>query len=433
MKRIRIKLLLAIFLLSLVAFLTNDFGLIDIEKTSIITAIAIDKSGDEYTVTAQVAVPEATDQNSENQKAVISANGKTIGFAIKRLGNLTGWFPKLSFCNLIILGDEVVNQDVISILDYFAKTLKVQDSSLVVMAEKKGQELLELTSPLDNISSFAIQKILLKNPGLDKDVSTIDLKTFVASYYSKTASGYMPIIKVVEDVEGIPDNSADSGGSSSSGSQGGSSSSGGSSGGGQNSSSGGGSSGTNGSSQGGSSDEQGKGHTVFDATSTALFYKGVKVGELTPRQTVAFNVLNNEVMETAFEVSFPPSADVNEQIYLITMLSSNSKKDIEIKDGNLYLNVNVDIYCKISDSTVVDYNQPLVSDSPLPLRIKSKAEQIIQNSVEEVIQKERDTNCDILGIKEHLYRYLTPYYSMLKDTATQKIISTVKVNVTSSK
>ena len=130
--------ILAVFLV-FTFFFSNDFGLIDVEKTSIITAIAIDKEDDgSYVATAQIAVPEATDTNTENQKAQISGKGSTIGAAIKDLGDTSGWFPKLSFCNLILVGNGFSESNVIKVLDYFAKTLRVQDSALVAMSDKKA-------------------------------------------------------------------------------------------------------------------------------------------------------------------------------------------------------------------------------------------------------------------------------------------------------
>ena len=86
-----------------VFFFSNDFGIIDIEKTAIITAVAIDITDNgEYEVTAQIAVPEATDANTENKKAQISGTGSTVASAIKNIGEISGWFPSLSFCNIII-------------------------------------------------------------------------------------------------------------------------------------------------------------------------------------------------------------------------------------------------------------------------------------------------------------------------------------------
>ena len=130
MKTLKPKLaLFALFLISLL-FFSNDFGLIDIEKTAIITAIAVDKTQDgEYEVTCQIAIPEASNALSENQKAQMTGKGSTIGNAIKNVGSLSGWFPQTIFCNLIIIGNDVLEQDVIGVLDYFHKTMRVQDSA----------------------------------------------------------------------------------------------------------------------------------------------------------------------------------------------------------------------------------------------------------------------------------------------------------------
>ena len=63
---LKAKIIMILVFITFLFFFSNDFGLIDVEKTSIITAIAIDKSNEEFTGTAQIAVPEATDTNSEN-------------------------------------------------------------------------------------------------------------------------------------------------------------------------------------------------------------------------------------------------------------------------------------------------------------------------------------------------------------------------------
>ena len=160
-------------------FFSSDFELVNIEKTAIITAIAVDKLDENYEVTAQIAVPEATDVNSENKNALISGVGGTVAGAIKNIGNQAGWFPKLAFCNLIAIGNELSSDNVIKVVDYFVKTLKIQDSALLVLAEDKAKDLMKASSPMDNISSFAIQKILLKDPGFDRDICAVNLKTFI--------------------------------------------------------------------------------------------------------------------------------------------------------------------------------------------------------------------------------------------------------------
>ena len=115
----------ALFLIAIL-FFSNDFGLIDIEKAAIVTAVAIDLSEDgEYQVTCQIAVPEASGALSENQKAQITAKGNTIGNAIKSMGSVSGWFPQTIFCNLIIVGNQLSSQNVLTVLDYFSKTMQI--------------------------------------------------------------------------------------------------------------------------------------------------------------------------------------------------------------------------------------------------------------------------------------------------------------------
>ena len=125
MNNLKRKLTLLLFFFLIIFFFTNDFGLIDIEKTAVVTAISIDyEDNGEYGITVQLAVPEATDTNSEKSKAQISGKGATVGSAIKSIADLTGWYPQLSFCNLIIISNSFNDQNLIPVLDYFARTLR---------------------------------------------------------------------------------------------------------------------------------------------------------------------------------------------------------------------------------------------------------------------------------------------------------------------
>ena len=170
MKFVKTKIVLFLIFIVCIIFFSNDFGIIDIKRAAIITAIAIDYEENEYSITTQIDVPEATDKNEEKAKTQITTKGETIASAIKHIGSSTGWFPQLYFCNLIIIGSDVSSENTIKILDYFAKTLRVQDSANVILSSTKGSDLLSISSPFDDISSFAIQKILLKSQGFDNDI-----------------------------------------------------------------------------------------------------------------------------------------------------------------------------------------------------------------------------------------------------------------------
>ena len=404
MKAHKAKLIMVIILAVFVFFFSSDFGLIDVEKTSIITAVAIDKEQAEYVVTAQIAVPEATDTNSENLKAQIAGRGSTIGGALKDLGDLSGWFPKLAFCNLIIIGNDLASENVVDMLDYFAKSLRVQDSALVILSENKASELLELATPLDNISSFALQKILLKNTGFDRDVYPTDVKTFCSGHYSDSHSALMPIVKV------LPAGESSQGGNKSSGTS---------------SSSGAGSQSQSGSSSG---NKREKTDNLFNAKTTALFKNGVKVGELDEPLTLSFNSLFQSMRGTTFPVDGIKynGKDTN---YLLTIIKSRPKITLKATDNQLKLQINLKLYCKTADHNADYSNATLSLNEPIPDQVKEKAEQIFKSNIEELILTEKQTECDFLRIKQKLYRYNHKQYSRYKDNFLSVMDSSVSVSI----
>ena len=109
-------------------FFSNDFGLIDVEKAAIVTAIAIDKADDEYEVSLQIAVPEANSGNT-NARVVVSGKGKTVAEAIGDVTTTTGWYQKLAFCNMIVIGESLLNSNVMDFLDYFSNTVVILSMS----------------------------------------------------------------------------------------------------------------------------------------------------------------------------------------------------------------------------------------------------------------------------------------------------------------
>ena len=391
---LKAKIVIFITAFAFLFFFSNDFGLIDVEKTSIITAVAIDKTLDKYEVTAQIAVPEATDTNSENLKAQLSGKGYTVGEALKDLGDVSGWFPKLSFCNLILLGNSLSQTNVIEALDYFAKTLRVQDSALVALSSGSAKELLEVSTPLDNISAFALQKIMLKNQGFDRDVAKSDIKTFCAGHYSRTSSAYMPIVKMISSQVG--QKKEDAGSSSNS---------------------------SNNTSSGGQSSSN-KGNVLFDAKTTALFKDGYKVGELSPDLTFIFNAFNENFNASTIPLENVKDDNGNTSNYLLTVI--NHSKSIKLKMEEVpTLYIKLSIYGKISDHAVDGSKDAISQNIPIPLNVKNFAENKLTQNIYEMVSVSQRTNCDFLNIKEKLYRHHNKQYNKYKDD----ILSVMKVKV----
>lgn len=414
MKNLKLKIILfAVIALSLM-FFSNDFGIVDIEKTAIITAIGIDLKDGKYEISAQIAVPEATDNNSENQKTQISATGDTVGAAIKRIGDSSGWYPQLHFCNLIILGNGTESENVIKMIDYFAKTLRLQDSAILVLAEGSAKELLEITTPLDSISSFALQKILLKTEGFDRDVATNDIKSFCSGYYSYSGSSFIPLVKAKKI------QTSEAGGASSGDSTGGNQETGGSSGGSQ---------------SGAESSGQEKNSYVFDATTTALYKDGFLVGTLTEEQTIAFNAIRGEQMRYTTVTALNVQNGLTEKPhnYLFTVLRCVADTKLFADENELTFKINVNVYGKITDQNA-DYSDSTVSKNiVLPEAVIRALESKMSSDVENVVKTTVNTGCDALKIGEKLYRFNHNHYYRYKDDYLTKMKTEINVTVTGQK
>ena len=84
-----------IFFVLIGLFFTNDFGLVDIHKTAIITAVGIDMEDGEVIVTGELVVPQPS-QSGENIKYTqVQGSGLTIADALNEINAKTGFYPKL--------------------------------------------------------------------------------------------------------------------------------------------------------------------------------------------------------------------------------------------------------------------------------------------------------------------------------------------------
>ena len=63
-------------------FLSNDFGLVDVQRTAIITGLALDKEEGELLLTADLAVPSSSEKGENTSPVQVSAKAKTVAQAL---------------------------------------------------------------------------------------------------------------------------------------------------------------------------------------------------------------------------------------------------------------------------------------------------------------------------------------------------------------
>lgn len=394
-KTIPMKLYLILLAIILFSFFSNDFGLVDIQKTAIILAAGIDKTENGFSVTSQIAVPKGTDRSQGGTSSVnITTEGQTVSDCITALFGKTGWVPKLVFCDLIILGEEAVQTDVISYLNYFLRNEYMPDNCLLAVCEGKAEELITSTSAIDDASSLAIEKLFSDAAEKSGKVLTNTLKDFAIDFYGVTKSSYLPYVKMT------PQKGAQAGGDS-----GGSGSSGGSGG------SGGGS---------GGSEEQ-----IYTAEETALFLDGKMVGKLPAEQTLALSLLEGNVFAGTFSAK-----DKGEPVTL-TIMRNSGGVSLDMK-GAPTAKLSVDVTCRLCCRGTTAPIEDISSDS-VSQEILEDAKSVLKGYIQDLWDTCTETKCDLLELKKSLYRSSLKKYNEWKDYLLETVRPEIETDVQSMK
>lgn len=398
MKTFKIRVALILGALLAIFYFSSDFALIDIEKTAIIVAIGIDEGeNSRYKITAQIAIPQATDTAAANDDAVVTADGNTVMEGIQNIGAKTGWHPKLSFCSLILIGRKVAENGVKDVIDYFIVSEKVQNSAIVAMADDKAGEILTSKTPLDAISSFAVSKIVLKSRWMTNTVPNANLRKIALSEYSPSKSSFMPVIKPIKE-----NTKSKEGGSSSitaSTKSGGSEGSGGGSGGGG---------GGGGESSGGSSGGKDVPDKVYDASTLAVFSDFKLKGEFDEELTQIFNMLMGPLGE-----SYITLENGDEK----TLLSlSNGTRSVKVNlEKKPTIEIKLSFKVEVSDSSegysLDTLNRRSVVDEETITKVADKLNVLLLKLVDKV----KESGADALLIRDKIYKYSNSRFEEFKN------------------
>ncbi len=369
-KTIPMKLYLILLAVILFAFFSNDFGLVDIQKTAVILAAGIDKTETGFALTSQIAVPKGSDRTTGGTSSVeIETEGKTVSDCITMLYSKTGWVPKLVFCNLLLFGEEAAQGDVFEGLNYFLRNEYMPDSCYLAVCEGKAGEMLSSQSAIDDASSLAITKLFSDAAVKSGKVMPNTLKDFTISYYGVSKSGYLPFLRMI-DQEGAQE----SGGNEASGGSG----------------------------------KQSDPQKIYTVEETALFRDGRMVGLLPEHETLAFSLLKGEVFAGTFD------AEEEGKAVTLTVLENSGGVSLEVKDTpkvKLSLSLTVRLCCRGISAPIDDVSSDRTSEETL-----GSAKTILTGYVERMWEICRESECDLLELRQSLYRSSPKKYAEWKDT-----------------
>lgn len=369
-------------------FFSNDFGLLDVQKTAIIMAVGIDKEGEDFIITSQVAIPQDSKQGKATESVQIVSRGKTVADAFEEINAKTGWYPKLVFCRLILLGNTTTQENVFDALDYFLRDEYFSDNCYVATCEGYAKDLLNQAALVDSTSSVAIEKVLSDHAARVGTVLPTTLREFSIGYFGDSQSGFLPIVTTQpqqEKTQSKNDQNNQNGKSEqSNGGQGGQ--------------------GQTGQSQGSSqSDQADQNKTlekpVFSAKTTALFVRGKQVSTLTAEETFAFNAVKNTLRLA------PYTLPKDEAACTLAIKQNSPKISLKVNEnGEGRLKIQLRLTAGTLDfSKALSLNQ--ISDAgDVPDGIFALAEQKLSAEILSVFEKTRNVECDLFGVQDLLVK-----------------------------
>ncbi len=397
-----------ILLIALLSFLffSNDFGLMDVQKTAIITAAGIDREGDEFIITSQVAIPQSSTQGKATEAVQLVSRGKTVAEAFEEINAKTGWYPKLVFCNLIVFGEKAAQENVFDALDFFLRDAYLTDDCQVAVCRGLAKDLLNTSALIDPSSSAAIAKVLSSHAERVGTVRPSNLKDFSIGYFGDSQSGFLPLLKTEEQQEHIGGEQSGSSGESSSSSSG--------------SGEGGSSSGSESGSPSGGSGEKKEEKPVFSAKETALFVGGRWLETLTAEETFALNATTGKLRLASYSVEAEGAT--------CTLLIKNNQPKIGLnigKDGRGEVDISVKLVAGAADYSKAQGLQEIKDIGTPPSGVFAAAEKRLAGAITTAYEKARAIGCDVLRLQERLVKYkkrsLLQHKSTLLDNTTLSV------------
>ena len=369
------KILLVVIIL---ITLTGCYNYRELNDLAIVSAISVSKVDEEYNVIVQVVKPKKEQDTSNiNQPNFITfkSKGETLQEAFRLIVKES---PKKIYgaqMQVLLLDESVAKDDLSDILDFFAREPEVRNEFYVLVS--KNDNVLEVLTPLDNISSQNIMESLEAN---NKYLGYANLVTFndlLAYYQNERIQIALPSIyltgnnNVGDEEENIDASKVD---------------------------------------------------TSVVLGPLAIFKGNKLIGYLSEEESLAYNIVMDNITNALITNKY------DDDKYIVSELIK-SKTDLEVDSKNNKINITVKGNAAIKE---VNYNNINLKDENNVKKIEDdlnkKIEKLVKNSIKNVTKK---YNSDIFGFENLFYKEDYKYYKQIKDKWSDKIFQNLEIKVDS--
>ena len=185
--------LIIIFILTIT--LTGCGGYKELNNLSIVTAVAFDKTNDEYELSFLIAnSPKAqtSAKEGEAKTTVYTGKGKTIAEASKDIEQIVPKQIYLGHINVVIISEDIAEDGFLKIADWLLRNPQTRKKFYLLQAKDvSAKNILKIVSPLESFPSQSIATLIESNSETKSIASSITYSNFISQILEK---GYDPIL-----------------------------------------------------------------------------------------------------------------------------------------------------------------------------------------------------------------------------------------------
>lgn len=359
-----------------------------VDATTIVTGMGIDKKEDQIELTLQI-VNAKSDVVSNEKLDIVSEKGKTFSDALFNLSFKLGKEIGLEHCAIVVIGKDLAEtENCKKIMDKLYRDEAMTLNTYLTTTSKEAKKVLEKSAELNNASSGSIQNNLSFNEAYFSSSRSLTLGKFFNEFYSPSGISLMPVIDAEESSQGGGSGESGSGGSSSdSGSSGGEAASG--------------------EESSGASQNQSEA-LIQNKNELAVFQHGKKITTLKKEQYEAVNLLNTNATKgllTVENVTMPPY--INDAT--VTLFIRNAQKRVKSKIVNDKLVMNFDINLFGEINSILQDDKNLKVEEGYTDLLKGELIEKIKGKINEIVQtalvNSKETGIDFFSIEDRFYKF----------------------------
>lgn len=384
--------MMIVFILIMIVFMPPKiFASGENRERGVVTAVGIDKVGDEYEVSFLVFIP-SVNQSFDDKESVITGKGNSVGEAVFEAQVAMGRKIGLYHTKTTVVNLELMEEDGVNALDYFGRLAGFPENTIFICTQKSAKELLQATQTLREDLGFKLEQLV----GFNADhvyASDTSLESFYRGYYSPTKSsliGYLTLEDEMQeenlDVNVNPAETEETG-SSGSGTLGGSS---------------------GGNEDGGKGDKKLK---IINTGKSAIVKNGKIVKVLTLDQINTINLLNNKSLKQVIKIEdIEIEGERVNAVYEIlgkkTTITTKFENGIPVFDANVIINLSLIELENASSEFKVN-----TEFTKLSRVAREKLDQKIRLQFADIIKILKEEGTDVLDVSDQFLRNCRKEYS----------------------